>query len=294
MRNELLSIGEVAHLKGVGVKALRYYERIGILRPAYVNPDTGYRYYALRQMNELDVIVSCVQLGVPLKELADYVSERGVMDISSLLERAHALAKEKLRATQAILMELDGYRSEIAVQDALRTSAAPYERALGERTFLAMPWARPAFDAKRYTKAMSELYGETKRAGIAPLFLQGMICLPGGGANDDASDDASEGAGEGAAVGAGSSWYVALEVRALPGERLVAPPQERGMCLLDLPGGTFRGRRVERETFELCYREVFEEAQAASGTDVPETLLAFEVWDAELRTDRTIVEVLRG
>lgn len=286
MRNDLLSIGEVAHLKGVGVKALRYYERIGILRPAYVNPDTGYRYYALRQMNELDVIVSCVQLGVPLKELADYVSERGVMDISSLLERAYGLAKEKLRATQAILMELDGYRSEIAVQDALRTSATSYERALGERTFLAMPWARTAFDAKRYTKAMSELYGETKRAGIAPLFLQGMICLPGGGANDDA--------GEGAAVGAGPSWYVALEVRALPGERLVAPPQERGMCLLELPGGTFRGRRVERETFELCYREVFEEAQVASGTDARETLLAFEVWDAELRTDRTIVEVLRG
>ena len=283
MRNDLLSIGEVAHLKGVGVKALRYYERIGILRPAYVNPDTGYRYYALRQMNELDVIVSCVQLGVPLKGLADYVSERGVMDISSLLERA-ALAKAARHAGR--LMELDGYRSEIAVQDALRTSAAPYERALGERTFLAMPWARTAFDAKRYTKAMSELYGETKRAGIAPLFLQGMICLPGGGANDDA--------GEGAAVGAGPSWYVALEVRALPGERLVAPPQERGMCLLELPGGTFRGRRVERETFELCYREVFEEAQVASGTDARETLLAFEVWDAELRTDRTIVEVLRG
>ena len=125
MRNDLLSIGEVAHLKGVGVKALRYYERIGVLRPAYVNPDTGYRYYALRQMNELDVIVSCVQLGVPLKELADYVSDCGAMDISSLLERAYILAKEKLRDTQAILLELDGYRREIAVQHALRTSPAP-------------------------------------------------------------------------------------------------------------------------------------------------------------------------
>ena len=132
MRNDLLSIGEVAHLKGVGVKALRYYERIGVLRPAYVNPDTGYRYYALRQMNELDVIVSCVQLGVPLKELADYVSDCGAMDISSLLERAYMLAKEKLRDTQAILLELDGYRREIAVQHALRTSPAPYERVLGK------------------------------------------------------------------------------------------------------------------------------------------------------------------
>lgn len=284
MRNDLLSIGEVAHLKGVGVKALRYYERIGILRPAYVNPDTGYRYYALRQMNELDVIVSCVQLGVPLKELADYVSERGVMDISSLLERAYGLAKEKLRATQAILMELDGYRSEIAVQDALRTAPAPYERTLGKRTFLALPWDRPAFDAKRYTKAMTELYGETKRTGIAPLFLQGMICRP----------NRATGGAAGTGTAAEPTWYVALEVKTLPGEALVAPPQERGMLLLELPGGAFRGWRVERETFELCYREVFEEAQAASDEEARETLLAFEIWDAELRTDRTIVEVLRG
>ncbi|CAK7025770.1 MAG: hypothetical protein PEGG_01064 [Paraeggerthella hongkongensis] len=278
MRNDLLSIGEVAHLKGVGVKALRYYERIGVLRPAYVNPDTGYRYYALRQMNELDVIVSCVQLGVPLKELADYVSDCGAMDISSLLERAYMLAKEKLRDTQAILLELDGYRREIAVQHALRTSPAPYERVLGKRTFLVMPWGHAAFDAKRYTRAMSELYGETKRASMAPLFLQGMICLPGDGGKEGA--EAPE-----------PSWYVALEVQALPGEELAAPPQERGMRLLALPGGTFCGRRVERETFELCYREVFKEARTASGID---TLLAFEIWDAELRTDRTIVEVLRG
>lgn len=284
MRNDLLSIGEVAHLKGVGVKALRYYERIGILRPAYVNPDTGYRYYALRQMNELDVIVSCVQLGVPLKELADYVSERGAMDISSLLERAYDLAKEKLRATQAILMELDGYRSEIAVQDALRTSPTPYERVLGKRTFLALPWDRPAFDAKRYTKAMTELYGETKRMGIAPLFLQGMICR----------SNRATGRTSGAGRTMEPTWYVALEVKALPGETLVAPPQEHGMLLLELPGGAFRGWRVERESFELCYREVFEEAQATYDEEARETLLAFEIWDAELRTDRTIVEVLRG
>lgn len=278
MRNDLLSIGEVAHLKGVGVKALRYYERIGALRPAYVNPDTGYRYYALRQMNELDVIVSCVQLGVPLKELADYVSDGGAMDISSLLERAHILAQQKLRDTQAILLELDGYRREIAVQHTLRALPTPYERVLEKRTFLTMPWNHPSFDAKRYTRAMSDLYGETKRAAMAPLFLQGMICLPGNGAKE----------GVGAA---GSSWCVALEVQALPGEEMVAPPQERGMRLLALPGGTFCGWRVERESFELCYREVFEEARDASGAD---TLLAFEIWDAELRTDRTIVEVLRG
>ena len=45
MKNELLSIGEAAKLKQVSVKSLRYYETIGILKPAYVDPSSGYRYY---------------------------------------------------------------------------------------------------------------------------------------------------------------------------------------------------------------------------------------------------------
>lgn len=277
MRNELLTIGEVAHLKGVGIKALRYYERIGILRPAYVNPETGYRYYALRQMKELDVIVSCVQLGVPLKELTDYVSDQGVMDVSALLERAHGLAEEKLRTTQGILMELDDYRSEIAVQKTLRHAAAPYERVLGLRTFLTIPWSGNKFDARRYTKAMTELYSEAKRSGLAPLFLQGMALLPEGAgcAGVDADERGAD----------GRRWHVVLEARPLPDDESSVP-------LYELRERTYNGRRIEHETFEQCYNEVFVRACGESARG--EVLLALEVWDAELRTDRTVLEVLRG
>lgn len=279
MKNDLLSIGEVAHLKGVGVKALRYYERIGILRPAYVNPETGYRYYALRQMAELDVIVSCVQLGVPLKELTRYVSDRGMMDIAALLERARGLAVEKLRTTQAILMELDGYRSEIDVQKAYREAPVPYERSIDARTFLVLPWSGTAFDAKHYTKAMTELYGEAKRSGFVPLFLQGMMCVRAG-------------EGEEAAKEGPRSWRVALEVQRLPEEEDAAPASDSGAHLLELPARTYRGCRIECDTFEECYRMAFQEAGELSASE--DALLAFEVWDAELRTDCTIVEVLKG
>ena len=35
---EYLTIGEVSKMKGVGIKSLRYYDRLGILKPAYINP----------------------------------------------------------------------------------------------------------------------------------------------------------------------------------------------------------------------------------------------------------------
>ena len=38
-----LSIGELAKLRNINVQSLRYYEKLGILVPAYINPESGYR-----------------------------------------------------------------------------------------------------------------------------------------------------------------------------------------------------------------------------------------------------------
>ena len=43
--DELLTLGEVAKLDGITAKALRYYDAHNILKPAAVDPATGYRYY---------------------------------------------------------------------------------------------------------------------------------------------------------------------------------------------------------------------------------------------------------
>ena len=51
-----MTIGEVAKVKQISIKALRYYEKIGILKPAYCDPDTGYRYYKNEQMLAIDKI----------------------------------------------------------------------------------------------------------------------------------------------------------------------------------------------------------------------------------------------
>ena len=45
-----MQIGRFAHLTGLTVKALRHYDQIGLLRPAAVDPDTGYRTYAPEQV----------------------------------------------------------------------------------------------------------------------------------------------------------------------------------------------------------------------------------------------------
>ena len=43
-KKRLFSIGKLSKLTGVHVQSLRYYETIGILKPAYIDPESNYRY----------------------------------------------------------------------------------------------------------------------------------------------------------------------------------------------------------------------------------------------------------
>ena len=53
---DLLSIGEMAELNNISRQALRLYDRIGLLAPYYVDENTGYRHYDIRQCARLDMI----------------------------------------------------------------------------------------------------------------------------------------------------------------------------------------------------------------------------------------------
>lgn len=103
MNTEYLSIGKVAKLKNTSIKALRYYDEIGIFVPAYINPKTNYRYYTTKQLPMLDAVNLCLKLGIPLKTLPTYIND-GSFDFNALLSDTRRLAEEKI---QGIHLALD-------------------------------------------------------------------------------------------------------------------------------------------------------------------------------------------
>jgi DNA-binding transcriptional MerR regulator len=60
----MYGIGTVARLAQVSLRTLRYYDEIGLLRPVWVDPDTGYRWYAADQLHRLHRILALRDLGV--------------------------------------------------------------------------------------------------------------------------------------------------------------------------------------------------------------------------------------
>ncbi|MFJ8192705.1 MerR family transcriptional regulator [Streptomyces sp. NPDC096094] len=63
------SIGEMARDSGLGVSALRFYDRAGVLVPAWVDPVSGYRWYAPDQLDEARLLARLRRAGMPLADI---------------------------------------------------------------------------------------------------------------------------------------------------------------------------------------------------------------------------------
>lgn len=87
----LLKIGEVADFFQISVKAVRIYEKKGIIVPAYIDPESGYRYYTPDQLHQLAALLELKALGFSLDEIKD------VMVGESSKEALYKAMQEKLR-----------------------------------------------------------------------------------------------------------------------------------------------------------------------------------------------------
>src|SRR4051812_39428437 len=74
-QSKLLKIGEVSKRTGIGIEALRFYERMGLLgRPTRTN--SGYRLYDPEIVERLSFIKKAQVLGLSLSEIAQIISEK--------------------------------------------------------------------------------------------------------------------------------------------------------------------------------------------------------------------------
>ena len=105
----LYKIGMFAAMNHVTVKTLRFYEEQGLLMPALIHPENGYRYYTLSQMAVLHQITALKQAGFKLEEIARIHS--GADEGAVLMKKKAELLGKIAELTRQIAV-VDGYLSK--------------------------------------------------------------------------------------------------------------------------------------------------------------------------------------
>lgn len=117
MKDDLMLIGEIAAFFGVSRKAIRLYEKKGILKPVEVDAGNGYRYYSADQVRQLNALLELKALGFSLDEI------KTVTDGGATKEQLLDSLEKKRRAWQEVV-DAASHKMEClgSVMDNLRSS----------------------------------------------------------------------------------------------------------------------------------------------------------------------------
>ncbi|KZE83967.1 MerR family transcriptional regulator [Paenibacillus elgii] len=105
----MLSIGEFSKICEVSTKTLRYYEEIGLIRPDEINPETGYRYYSIGQLQKMLFINRLKSYHFSLEEIRailEWEEDQSEEKLCSALHRKRREIEERLHTLEYTLNQM--------------------------------------------------------------------------------------------------------------------------------------------------------------------------------------------
>jgi DNA-binding transcriptional MerR regulator/effector-binding domain-containing protein len=209
----MFTIGDFARHGRVSVRMLRHYDAIGLLRPARVDPSTGYRAYSPDQLPRLNRVVALKDLGFTLEQVASIIDDKvGIEELHGMLRLRRAELATRIAEDSARLRQVETRLRAIETEGAMPTDEVVVKSVPAVRV-AELSGVVKSFEPASVGPVIGPLYDELGallgRAGLTPV-----------GAPVAYYEDAPD--GEGVVV------HAALPVNAEPGG-------DHGLTIVDLP-----------------------------------------------------------
>jgi len=169
------TISEFAKLRDININSLRYYEKLGLLKPAFIDENNGYRYYSAEQVTLLNKIILCIQLGISLKEMMVFLDEDGNLESQKLLEQGRIVAQQRIREMQNNLDYIEYSLKNIEDNKEYMTCSGVYERYIEERKVIITGYHENIYDQKKILSDVSKIYKYAQKKGMFPIMPAGQI-----------------------------------------------------------------------------------------------------------------------
>ncbi|WP_334329006.1 MerR family transcriptional regulator [Companilactobacillus sp. HBUAS59699] len=105
--NQLFTIGQLSKLFNIKIATLRYYDEVGLLKPAKVDSETHYRYYSTEQFERLDVIKYFRALDLSIESIKDFFDAKDISILEKLLKEQQAKVDQQIKTLQTVNKRID-------------------------------------------------------------------------------------------------------------------------------------------------------------------------------------------
>jgi DNA-binding transcriptional MerR regulator len=116
----MLTLGDFARHGRVSIRMLRHYDAIGLLRPAHVDPSSGYRFHKAAQLSRLNRVVALKDLGFTLQQVQMILDEDvTAKELRGMLRLRRAELEAALTATASVLAQVEARLRLIENEDSM-------------------------------------------------------------------------------------------------------------------------------------------------------------------------------
>ena len=107
MKKDLYSVGEIAKMFNLNSQTLRFYDKIHLFKPEFINPKTSYRYYTSEQFERLTMINYLSSLDMSLENIKEFFLKETDDSLGNFLEKELENTKEKIVKFENIKIKLE-------------------------------------------------------------------------------------------------------------------------------------------------------------------------------------------
>lgn len=169
-----LSITQVAKYRNVSTDTLRYYDKIGLFKPDYVDPVNERRYYSMEQCEKLGTILELRAMEIPIKDIHEFMQNRTVNKSEEILNIQLSLLNKEIEEKQQLRKVLLDKLEFIKVQ---KESKVPLDTPL----FKTIPERYALFgkEGKLSSKdvALEYMRLEKSMEGLSPIFATNKMAI---------------------------------------------------------------------------------------------------------------------
>jgi DNA-binding transcriptional MerR regulator len=118
----MIKIGTFSRISQVSVKTLRFYDEIGLLKPAEIDRYSGYRFYSFEQLPRLNRILALKELGFSLEQIAQVLSQGlSSEEFRGILRLKLAEIQVRLQSDQEMLARIETRLKQIEQENQMPT-----------------------------------------------------------------------------------------------------------------------------------------------------------------------------
>ncbi|WP_103107519.1 MerR family transcriptional regulator [Brevibacillus reuszeri] len=156
--NRIYTIGEFSKISKVSSRMLRHYDKVGLLKPSYVDQN-GYRYYSDEEMYNISMIKQFRRYGFSLDEVKKIISKNDVEYTKQMLQLKIDYLQHSTTENHYLVVELEKQIRGITGEEKIVGAKRSYDVLTGHRgEFLALCQRKRTKDVE-IDQMIDELYG---------------------------------------------------------------------------------------------------------------------------------------